>query len=234
MSSMVGPDDAVDSEVDEPGARGSRAALAGIAFAALFTAGWWLVRSSPAVDASDADLLAYFESTSGRRSSSIAALYVFPFAAIAFVWFTAAFRDRVVRGGGREHTVLATVQVVSAAMFATAVFLVAAIELTLVWRIENGEIDPAGARATIAIGTATAQLVALRVGAVFVAVSTTRAMRSGLFPRWFGFVSYAMAAALLLVATQVRVVMLVLPLWVLVSSLLVMAPRRNRADVIDA
>ncbi|WP_040493041.1 hypothetical protein [Ilumatobacter nonamiensis] len=214
--------------------RGSRAALAGLVFALLFTAGWVLTRASPSLDASDAEMLDYFESSSRRQASSIAALYVLPFAAIAFIWFAAAFRDRVVRGGGREHTMLATVHLMSATLFATALFFVAAIELTLVWRIESGSVDPAGARATIAIGTATGQLIALRIGAVFVAISTTRALRSGLFPRWYGYLSFGIAAALLLVATQVTVVMLALPLWVLVSSLLVLIPRRNREELVES
>ena len=52
-------------------------------------------------------------------------------------------------------------------------------------------------------------------------------MRSGLFPRWFGIVSYVMAAALLLMATTWRPMALVIPAWVVGASMLVLAMRRN-------
>jgi hypothetical protein len=162
-------------EGGDHGARGSRAALAGIVFTGLFAATVYLLRRSPPIAATDAELLGYFDSPGRRRASSIAALYVVPIAAIAFIWFVAAFRDRVVRAGGGEHTMLSTVHLMSATLF--------------------------------------------------VAVSTARAIRSGLFPRWFGLLSFAVAAMLLLVGTTWRPVVFVVPAWVLASSCLVRSKR---------
>lgn len=222
----------------EPGARGSRAALAGIVFAGLFAVGLLLLQSSsPSIDATDAELLRYIDSPGRRRSSLIAALYIVPIAAIAFIWFVAAFRDRVVRAGGREHTMLATVHLMAATLFVSAMFLVAAVELALVWRVDaagSGGADVEGARALIAIGTAMSQLIALRAGAVFIAVSTTRAVRSGLFPRWFGAASFVIAATLLLAGTTWRPIVFAVPAWVLASSCLVLARRRDRDGLVDA
>jgi hypothetical protein len=203
-------------------------------FALLFVLGWSLVRWSPPLDASDADLRAYIESSTRRRASAIAGLYVLPLAGIAFIWFTAALRDRLDRGAQREHSMMSTVHLMAATLLVVSMFMMASIELALVWRIESGAVDLAGARSTIAIGSAVSQLIALRSGAVFVAVSTTRGLRSGLFPKWFAIASYTMAVALMLVASWWRLVLLAVPVWVVLTSWLVMSKRVHRRQPVDA
>jgi hypothetical protein len=156
-------------------------------FSVLFVIGWLLLQQRPPVGAADNQLLDYFVSGGGRRSSRLAGLYIVPFAGIAFIWFMAALRDRIVRAGGREHAVLAAVQLISGTVFVAAIFAVGAAELSIVWVAEAargspGDID--AARGIIALAAATGQIVAIRASAVFIAVSSTRAMRAGLFPRW--------------------------------------------------
>jgi hypothetical protein len=73
-----------------------------------------------------------------------------------------------------------------------------------------------------------AQIVALRSGAVFIAVSTARAMRSGLFPRWFGIASIVSAVVLLFSYSALPAVTLLMPLWVVAASGLVLALRSTR------
>ena len=212
------------------GERGSRAALAGFMFAVLFVVAWVLLDNSPPFGASANELTDYFSNPSRRRSSVIVGFWVAPFAAIAFMWFMAAFRDRLLRAGGREHTLYSTVHLVSGTTFTIAIFIAGATELATVKMVTaaaDGSFDVDAIRGIIALGTVMAQVVALRSGAVFIAVGATRAMRSGLFPRWFGIVSYVMAAALLLVATTWRPMALVIPAWVVGVSMLVLAMRRN-------
>lgn len=219
------------------GERGSRAALAGFVFSILFAIGWLLLQRSPPVGAADKEILDYFTSVGGRRNSRLAGLYVIPFAGIAFIWFMAALRDRIVRAGGREHAVLSTVQLISGTVFVAALFAVGAAELSTVWVAESAggpTLDIDAARGIIALGAATAQIVAIRASAVFIAVSTTRAMRAGLFPRWFCYTGFAMALALLVVATTWRPVVLVIPAWVLAASFVVIAQRLNRSEPIEA
>jgi hypothetical protein len=159
---------------------------------------------------------------------------VLPLAGIAFIWFTAALRDRLDRGAQREHSMMSTVHLMAATLLVVSMFMMASIELALVWRIESGAVDLAGARSTIAIGSAVSQLIALRSGAVFVAVSTTRGLRSGLFPKWFAIASYTMAVALMLVASWWRLVLLAVPVWVVLTSWLVMSKRVHRRQPVDA
>lgn len=217
--------------------RGSRVALAGIVFAALFVAGWALRQQSPDVGSSDQELLAYLTRSDLRRGSRLAGLYVVPFGGIAFIWFVAAFRDRIVRAGGREHTIFATVQIVVASVFVTSLFAVGASELATVWVAESmdpDQIDLDALRPMIAFGAALAQIVAIRSGAVFIAVSTTRARRAGVFPPWFALVGWLMALALLTVSSSWRPVVLAIPIWVVGASVVVMLSRSGGDEMVDA
>ena len=141
------------------------------------------------------------------------------------------------RAGGREHTIFATVQLVAGSVFVTAVFAVGASELATVWVAESmapDRIDLDAMRPMIAFGAALAQIVAVRSSAVFIAVSTTRARRAGLFPTWFAVVGWVMAAALLVVASTWRPVVLVIPAWVLGASIAVLSSRPASGGVVDA
>lgn len=225
------PSDAASADGSSSGERGSRAALAGAVFAVLFVVGWLLLQQSPPLGAPRTELAEYFADPGRRRASLIGGLYAVPFAAIAFIWFMAALRDRHLRAGAKENVLLSTVQLVAGTLFVVAIFAVAAIELALVWMAEqsgDGTFDVDAARAMVAFGAAMAQIVALRAGAVFIATSTTRAMRSGLFPRWYGIVSLIGATLLLFSYTAWPAIALVMPIWVLGSSGLVLVRRVTR------
>ena len=213
------------------GERGSRAALAGGVFAALFVLGWYLMQQSPPLDAPAEELVDYFTDPDQRRASLIAGLYIVPFSGIAFIWFMAALRDRYVRSGAKENVLLSTVHLIAGTLFVSAVFAIAAVEVALVWIAEqssDGTFDVESTRAMAAFASAMAQIIALRAGAVFIAVSTTRAMRSGLFPRWFGVASIVSALILLFSFSAVPAVTLLMPIWVVASSALVLTRRSTR------
>ena len=220
----------VDDEVStDPAERGSRAALAGFVFAGLLFVGFLRMQLGPSLRASNQELVDYYSDPDSRRVSLIAALYILPFTALAFIWFAAALRDRFVGRRQREHTLLATVHLISAALFVASIFTVAAAELALVWMAEStgaGELDPDSVRTMLALGQAMASLMALRSAAVFIAVTTTRARRSGLFPTWYSVFSYATAVVLLAVFSLWPPISLLLPLWVLATSAVVMTARR--------
>ena len=119
-------------------------------------------------------------------------------------------------------------------LFVAALFLIAAVELAMVWMVDSAEgetVDIAAARAMLALETALSQMVGLRSAAVFIVVSATRAKRSGLFPRWFVAVSFAVAVVLLLAATRFEGVAMLMPIWVAASSVLVLLRRRMRTSM---
>ena len=96
----------------------------------------------------------------------------------------AALRDRYVRTARSEHTILSTAHVVAGALVVASLFTLAAVELAVAWLAEQGNpFDVDGARSLLALGQASSDIMALRSAAVFVGVSASRAVRSGLFPR---------------------------------------------------
>jgi hypothetical protein len=224
------PPSAIDAAIV---ARGSRIALAGFVFSMLFVIAWILLRDSPSFDATDQELVDYYTNSGSRRNSTIAGLYVVPLAGIAFIWFMAALRDRYLRAATRENTILSTAQVVAGALVVTSLFSLAAVELAVVWLAEAADpFDVAATRSLLAVGESTQDIMALRSAAVFVGVSATRAVRSGLFPRSYGALSMVTAVALLLVYEALPWVSLLFPAWVAGSSVLILV-RRRAVDVAD-
>lgn len=216
----------------QAGVRGSRIALAGLLFAGLFLVAWLLLLGSPDFDATDQELRAYYEDPDQRQASIVAALYVVPLAAIAFIWFMAALRDRYVRGSGREHTILSTAHVVAGTLVVVSLFLLATVELAVAWlATTGGGFDVGGARSLLALGQASADIMTLRAAAVFVAISTSRGVRSGLFPRAFGVLSVLVVLTLLFVYGSVPWVSLLFPAWVAASSVLILVRRRDVGQV---
>jgi hypothetical protein len=209
------------------GERGSRIAIAGLLFSVLFVVAWLLLLDSPSFDASDQELFDYYGDPDRRRNSVIAGLYVIPFGGIAFIWFMAALRDRYLHFATRENTILSTAHVVAGALVVTSLFTIAGVELAVSWLGEAGSsFDADGARSVLALGEALSDIMALRSAAVFVGVSATRAMRSGIFPRAYGVLSMITAVALLLVYEAVPGVALTFPAWVAGSSVLILVRRR--------
>ncbi|HQR80769.1 MAG TPA: hypothetical protein PLT68_11160 [Actinomycetota bacterium] len=222
-----------DPTVVGTGERGSRAALAGAVFAVLFVAGWFLLQRSPPIDAPAQELIRYYTDPDQRWASVVAGLYIIPFGGIAFIWFMAALRDRYLRSGAPENVVLSTAQLASGTLYVMAIFAVAAIELSLVWMADqppDPDFDVDAARTMVAFGAAMREIVALRTGAVFIAVSTSRAMRSGLFPRWYGVLSTIAAFVLMFTYTAFPLTALLMPIWVVATSALVMVQRVTRAN----
>jgi len=218
-----------------PGTRGSRIAIAGLLFSALFLLAWALLRESPSFDATDKALLNYYSDPDQRRVSMIAGLYIVPLAAIAFIWFMAALRDRSVRTATSENTILSTAHVVAGALVVTSLFTLAAVELAVVWLSESrSSFDVDGARALLAFDEALSDIMALRAAAVFVGISAARAMRSELFPRSYGVLSFLTAMALLLVYEAVPWVTLLFPAWVAASSVLILVRRHAVGAAEDA
>jgi hypothetical protein len=211
-----------------PLVRGSRIALAGLLFAALFVVAWLLLRQSPSFHSTDEEIAAYYTDPDHRFDSLVAGLYVAPLAGIAFIWFLAALRDRYLRSSVRENTILSTAHVVAGVIVVTSLFTLAAVELAVVWLADAGStFDVGAARSQLALGEAVADIMALRAAAVFVGVSASRAVRSGLFPRSYGVVSVVMALAMLVAYDAVSWVTLLFPAWVAASSVLILVRRRT-------
>ena len=232
--SRLPPDDAgrdasVDSVVGEAG-RQLRApwaaAIAGLLFAALFTAALVLLRSQPMVTAGDVELVRLY-STGQDLPALIGGLYLAPFAGIMFLWFIAVIRDQL---GEREDRFFATVFFGSGVLFVALMF--AATALASAPSVGVRYLDQAPPTAfTMGLLRALSYTFlfafATRAAAIFLISTATIGLRSRVFPRWFAVTGYLLGILLLVVVTAWDWIIVVLPAWVAVVSLYIL--RRERA-----
>ena len=203
------------------------AGVAGLLFAALFTAALVLMRGQALVTASDAEIKEIF-AAGGEIGALIGGLYLAPFAGIMFLWFIAVVRDQV---GDREDRFFATVFLGSGLIFVSMLFAAAAVaSAPLVGVRYLGQAPPTatemeGARALsytllFAFGT--------RAAAVFLLATATVGIRSAAIPRWCAWAGYLLGVALLVAVAFWDWVVLVLPVWVALVSLFILRTERAR------
>ncbi|HET7093951.1 MAG TPA: hypothetical protein VFI22_10745 [Thermomicrobiales bacterium] len=191
--------------------------LFGIAFAMLFTVGLYLLTATPGPRASDQTLAAFYAG-GNRRWIFIGGLYLVPFSAVAFLWFIAAVRRWAELSGRPVDHLLSTVQSFSGVGFITLVFAAAGAATVVAASIDLGNtaVDPVLARQFPLYGQVLLMVFGLRMAAIFVTATANIGHRAGIYPRWFAYGSYAVAAVLFLTASLNRLLVLVFPLWVVV------------------
>jgi hypothetical protein len=214
---------------DPVGAKaGSRAALAGLVFCALYIVGFVVLGRIPVADSAEGAALEFYESSGERRMLHLAAVYLVPLAGISLLWFTAAVRHRVATLATHEDALLSTVQLLSAAVYVAMIFAATAVITAPAIGVSLGAFTPTEAAAEnqlLIIGDSIFVIYALRAAGVFIAAGTTRAFRSGLIPKWFAIVSYAVVVILLLTVARIRAIALLFPAWVAVMSVIVLVKR---------
>lgn len=211
-----------------PSDAGSRAALAGVMFGFLYIVTFLLLRRLPAAGASLQEAEAFYSSSGERRILVFVGVYLVPIAGIMLLWFTAAVRHRVANLVAREDALLSTVQLLSAAVYVAMLFAAAAVLTAPAIAVDVGATsaeDAADDRSMLVVGNTILVVFALRSAGVFIAAGTTRALRSGLIPRWFAVVSYVLVVVLLFTIARARALSLLFPIWVMVMSLIVLKRR---------
>jgi hypothetical protein len=202
----------------------------GIVFAIFFTAGLYLLTATPGPRASNQQLTDFY-TDGNRRLIVIGGLYLVPFSAVAFLWFIAAVRHWAELSGRPVDHLLSTVQSFSGVGFITLAFAAAGAASVVAASIDvgNAMVDPVLARQFPLFGRILLMVFGLRMAAIFVTSTANIGHRAGIFPRWFSFGSYVVAAILFLTASLNRAFVLVFPLWIVVLCALiwVQAPRRT-------
>jgi hypothetical protein len=203
------------------------AGIAGLVFAVLFVVALVLMRSVPIYSAGDEAIAAWFASGSDI-AIVIAALYCIPLAAVMFLWFVAVIRDQI---GDREDQFFATVFFGSGLLFVALLFLEAAVAGSLVVGVRYlGQAPPDQATVDLIRSLAYTVMFAMatRAAAVFMIATATVGYRSGVFPRWFAIVGYAIGLILLFVVSFFDWVVLLIPAWVAFVSLVILSRQRRR------
>ena len=191
------------------------AAVAGIVFAVLLTIALALVRSAAP---SDPESAREWLADGSRRKAVVVALNLLPFAAIAFLWFIGVVRDRIGEG---EDRLFATVFLGSGLLFVAMMLAAAAVAGGLLFTADDTAIA-ASQPGIWAFGRRIANTLlnvyAMRMAAVFIAATTTLAVRLRLIPRWLAVAGYVTAAALLLTVGVIPWLEVLFPAWVFVFS----------------
>lgn len=190
----------------------------GVVHAVLYLLSFWLLRDAPGAKAGDAEIIAYY-SGHGRTVLAVG-IYLMPFAAIAFIWFTVALRMWIARHERPEHFLFSNLQLVSGIVY-SALLLVAAAALSVdaaVLELSGGQINPQSARSFPQFGKMLALILDIRMAGMFALTTASISRTSRLLPMWFAWVSYPVGAVLLFGATFDTRSALLFPAWILLLA----------------
>lgn len=158
-------------------------------------------------------------------TTQFAALYVFPFAGIAFIWFIVSLRMWIpARTPRRVNALLSNVQLVSGVVFLVLFFSAAAALSVSSVTVGNfdGEAFTVNSVAFPQYGNALFFIFASRMGAMFVFSTTSIAKQTEIFPTWFIYTGYVVGTFLLLSSSFNQALFFVFPLWILALGILVL------------
>jgi hypothetical protein len=196
--------------------------------AVLFLLTYWLVSDLPGVNATDAQITAFYESDQ-RWRIVLAGLYVGPFAGMAFIWFLVALRMWVDTSARRVSLLLSNIQLVAGIIYVALFFagLAASSVLAASAEFADAKIDPDTARQFPQYGDTLLFVFSFRMAAMFVFTTSAIGRASGILPRPFVWSGYAVGLFLLLSAGFEGWFALVFPLWLLaLTGILFIRARR--------
>ena len=187
-------------------------AISGVIFAVLYFASLALVRLSVPADPTEAG---YWLADPIYRNWIGIALNLIPFTGIAFLWFMATLRNRI---GLREDRFFATVFLGSGLLFVAMLFAAVSVTRGLLDTFAGHPGESETYRVGRGMAYALMNTFGMRMAAVFMFVTSTIGLRTGVLARWVSFVGFACGLVLLLVITSFAWIALLFPLWVLVVS----------------
>jgi hypothetical protein len=207
--------------------------LSGLVFAALFVVALVLVRKAPSVGAPDSTYADFYRHPQGNVLVT-AGLYVVPFCGVAFLWQMSTTRTLIGALPRSSPELQRWLHLASGVLFVCMLFAgsaaVGAVALLTVF--STAALPPPDvARALTAVGYALVFVFGVRAAGIYMISTTTLARTVGLLPRWMAVLSYLAAAFLLVSTTFHPAILLVLPAWVLLFSVVVLlgAGRRRRS-----
>lgn len=212
------------------------AALLAITYSVLVVVSFGLLIRAPDPTASSDEFAAFYSSAADRRLIILAALYLMPFAGIAFMWFIVVLRMWISRSAARIDALFSNVQLVSGIVFLAMFFAASATVSVSAVSAEYSEtvLDASIARHFTQFGWALLVVFAMRMAAVFIMTTSALGRRHGFLPKWFVVLGYVVGAALLLSASTASFLVLVMPGWLLILGLLLLVRSRSLPDSFDA
>lgn len=206
------------------------AALAGLAYAALFLTSTYLLLRAPR-STTDATYVSWHTDVSNQRSTVIA-LNMMAVGMIAFVWFVAVIRRRV---GERENRFFGTVFLGSALLLAGTQMIAYILLATPTMSAYRSDVVPGENDVALwqASGLTLLTVVGTRLEAVFIISTTTVGRLSEAMPKQVLWLGYLAGAVLLIVPLSTTLLIWLFPLWVIVVSASMLVRRHLRlADAV--
>lgn len=229
-----------DSAVSEQGIAVRKAAMitiaVGIVHSLLLLSAFALLKMrAPSTSASDAEIIAFYSDANERRIVLVAGIYLLPFAALAFIWFTVALRMWAAGSVQRINTLFANVQLVSGIVYITLLLAAGASLSVLATSAElsSEPINPELARQFPQFGVTLFLVLAMRMAAMFVFTTSSLLRGAGLLPRWFVFSGAIVGLSLLLSASLNSWLVVIFPGWILVlCAILLNQARKIPGDLV--
>jgi hypothetical protein len=194
--------------------------VAGLLFAFLTTAAMLLFRDEPPTDI--AAFPTWWEGYSARYAL---ALYLIPFAGIAFLWFLAVLRRRI---GRDEDQLFATVLLGSGLLFVAMLFASGAVASADPTVLGTSDV---GAYETFVFGRSVARafffVFATKMAAAFMLIASTIARKTGILPRWFVIAGTIAGVGLLIAIPLFDLSALIFPIWVALLSVQLLRDRQE-------
>lgn len=189
------------------------APLTGVAAVVFWVVGFFLFLSTDVEGAEEAaEILAGYESD---ENAILFAGWVFVLGGVLFLWFLGSLRTRLLAAEGAPGRLTA---IAFGGGIATAIFLMT-LPLGDMAAALADELEPQAAQALNNIGTA--GFIGAEFSAIALLVATALvALRTGVLPRWLGWVSLLLALWLLIAPIGWLALIFGVPLWILVVSVL--------------
>jgi hypothetical protein len=191
-------------------------AISGIVFCVLYSTSLVLVRL--AMPADPAEPGAWLADDTTRNWVRIA-LNLGPFAGISFLWYMAVLRERI---GLQEDRFFATVFMGSGMLFVGMLFVQIVVARGLFDTFATRAMLPADMelyRFGRGMAYGLMNTFGIKMAAVFMFVTSTIGIRTGVLARLVSVLGYVFGLVLLIVITDFAWIALLFPLWVLVVSL---------------
>jgi hypothetical protein len=199
------------------------AGVAGLVFALLITVAMLLIHEEP-----PSDPAGFPDWWAGYAARYALAVYLIPFAGIAFLWFLAVLRRRIGRG---EDQLFATVLLGSGLLFVAMLFASGAV----------ASADPAilgtsdvGGYETFVFGRSVARafffVFATKMAATFMLIASTIARHTGILPRWFVAAGMVAGIGLLIAIPLFDLSAVIFPIWVALLSIQLLRDRPEEWD----
>jgi hypothetical protein len=202
-------------------------AIVGIVFSAMYMISLVLVRLAMPADPADPGT---WLADPAYRSFARVAFNLVPFTGIAFLWFMGVLRSRI---GLLEDQFISTVFFGSGLLFVGLLFATAAVAGGMLEAF-GAEGHPAAQSETYALSRRISHVLmntfAVKMAGVFMFVTSTIGLRTGIVPRWMVYLGYALALLMLLAITDFAWIAMVFPSWVLLVSAYILVTKSRQGE----